>query len=184
MATAQKSGLRRYLPSWLQFGEQPEPATRKPTNSSLRKLLFTNELLSFFSNYKGLNSTPYKPIGSIEEQRIRESVDVIMLQVHRELEEKVEPGATDLVTIELNIRSLCTLTAPMIAQTSKHGPDKEDAYLWKIKSEKYIKALVGLAHGGRSEALICVIIEKAVAEALYFQSALKPCDITLGTHFG
>ncbi|CAH0043994.1 unnamed protein product [Clonostachys solani] len=105
-----------------------------------------------------------------------------MLQVRRELGKKVEPGTIDLVTVELNIRSLCTLTATLIAQTLRFGEDEEDAHLWRRKSKEYVKAVVGAAHGGRNEALICVIIEMAVAEALCFQTALKPGDIKLGTH--
>ncbi|CAH0016540.1 unnamed protein product [Clonostachys rhizophaga] len=105
-----------------------------------------------------------------------------MLQVRRELTKKVEPGTIDLVTIELNIRSLCTLTATLVAQTLKYGADKEDEYLWRRKSKEHVKAVVAAAHGGKNEALICVIIEMAVAEAFYFRTALKPGDMRLGTH--
>uniref|UniRef100_A0A8H7KEY6 Uncharacterized protein n=1 Tax=Bionectria ochroleuca TaxID=29856 RepID=A0A8H7KEY6_BIOOC len=105
-----------------------------------------------------------------------------MLQVRRELAKKVEPGTIDLVTVELNIRSLCTLTATLVAQTLKYGADKEHAHLWRRKSKEHVKAVLGVTHGGKNEALICVIIEMAVAEAFYFRTALKPGDIKLGTH--
>ncbi|CAG9941948.1 unnamed protein product [Clonostachys rosea f. rosea IK726] len=117
-----------------------------------------------------------------KEQKILDSIDVIMLQVRRELGKKVEPGTIDLVTVELHIRSLCTLTAALVAQTLEYGADKGDAHLWRRKSKEHVKAVLEVTHGGKNEAFICVIIEMAVAEAFYFQTALKPDDIKLGTH--
>ncbi|CAG9993359.1 unnamed protein product [Clonostachys byssicola] len=105
-----------------------------------------------------------------------------MLQVRMELAKKVEPNTVDLVTVELNIRSLCTLKATLVAQTLIYGADKENAHLWRRKSKEHVEAVVAVAHGGKNEALICVIIEMAVAEAFYFRTASKPGDIKLGTH--
>ncbi|CAI6085385.1 unnamed protein product [Clonostachys chloroleuca] len=42
MATSHKSRLRRYLPSWLHFGEQSQSTMRKSRISNVKKLLFPN----------------------------------------------------------------------------------------------------------------------------------------------
>ncbi|CAG9942329.1 unnamed protein product [Clonostachys rosea f. rosea IK726] len=183
MGTSNETGIQRFLPSWLRFGKQTEKlADAKPKNPMLGQKIHPNGPPPFLPLYEDLHDTPFKPIRRQEERRVLESVDVIMLQVRKELD-KLDPGTLDLIAVEHNIRSCCTVRATFACRTIRYGEDLEMNKQLIMKTREYIKAVVGIVHGPKNKELVRLIMEKAAMEALYYQKALKPCDIKLGTYF-
>ncbi|CAH0044402.1 unnamed protein product [Clonostachys solani] len=182
METSNTPGIQQRLPSWLRFGTRAEKVTDAKPKGPMGQKIHPNGPPPFLPLYEDLHDTPFKPIRRQEERRVLESVDVIMSQVRKELDE-FDPGTLDLIAVEHNIRSCCILRATSACRALRYGDDMGENEQMKRKTKEYIKAVVGVVHGSKNKELVRLIMEKAALEALYYRKALKPCDIKLGTYF-
>jgi hypothetical protein len=74
-----------------------------------------------------------------------------MLQVRKELD-KLDPGTLDLIAVEHNIRSCCTVRANFACRTIRYGEDLGMNEQLIMKTREYITAVVGIVHGPKNKA--------------------------------